>query len=199
MRHEVISNDFPQLETKRLILKEISDRDCNDLLEVFSNNEVMKYYDIEPLRTLEEINNLIQLLCKRFKNKKGIRWGIHLKDTDKLIGTCGIQNLNIESLRTEIGYELSRKFWGQGLMKEALYAIIDYGFNNMSLNRIQALVEPDNKNSINLLHRIGFNDEGILNGYEYYKGEFKDLVILSLLNANYPSVKMKCSNIAEHL
>jgi ribosomal-protein-alanine N-acetyltransferase len=42
---------------------------------------------------------------------KGIRWGIHLKDTDKLIGTCGIQNLNIESLRTEIGYELSRKFW----------------------------------------------------------------------------------------
>lgn len=111
----------------------------------------MKYYDIEPLKTLLETNSLIQLLGRIFKNKKGIRCGIHLKDTDKLIGTCRYQNLEIHSLRTDIGYEMSKDFWGQGLMKEALQATIDFVFTNMSLNRIQALVEPNNKNSIQSL------------------------------------------------
>jgi ribosomal-protein-alanine N-acetyltransferase len=185
MNTDIICDDFPQLETKRLVLREISEIDCNDIFEIFSDEDVLKYYDIEPLKTLEEANNLIQLLDRRFKNKKGIRWGIHLKDTNKLIGTCGYQSLNILSLRAEIGYEMSKNFWGQGLMKEALKAIIDFGFNNMSLNRIQALVEPDNKNSIHLLHRIEFCEEGILREYEYCKGIFKDLTILSLLKSDY--------------
>lgn len=190
MTTEIICNVFPQIETKILILKELSVRDCNDLFEIFSDEEVLKYYDIEPLKTLEEANNLIQLLGRRFKNKKGIRWGIHLKDTGKLIGTCGYQSLNIESLRTDIGYEMSKAFWGQGLMKESLQAIIDFGFNTMSLNRIQALVEPNNKSSINLLNRIGFSEEGILSEYEYYKGKFNDLTMLSLLKSKYALVKL---------
>ncbi|MBU3143993.1 GNAT family N-acetyltransferase [Clostridium sp. CF012] len=189
MPTEIICDDFPQIETKRLILKEISVKDCNYLFEIFSDEEVLKYYDIEPLKTLEEANNLIQLFCRRFKNKKGIRWGIHLKNTDKLIGTCGYQSIDIQSLRTDIGYEMSKEYWGQGLMKEALQAIIGFGFNNMSLNRIQALVEPNNKNSIQLLHRIGFSEEGILSEYEHYKGVFKDLTILSLLKSKYTLAK----------
>jgi ribosomal-protein-alanine N-acetyltransferase len=185
MNADLICDDFPQLETKRLMLKEISEIDCKDIFEIFSDEDVLKYYDIEPLKTFEEANNLIHLLDRRFKNKKGIRWGIHLKDTNKLVGTCGYQSLNIQSLRAEIGYEMSKDFWGQGLMKEALKAIIDFGFNNLSLNRIQALVESDNKNSIHLLHRIEFCEEGILREYECCKGIFKDLTILSLLKSDY--------------
>lgn len=185
MNTEIIGEDFQQLETRRLMLKEITERDCEDVFKIFSDKEVLKYYDIEPLKNLEEANNLIQMLSRRFKNKRGIRWGMYLKDTGRLIGTCGYQGLNMESLRTDIGYEMSKDFWGQGLMQEALQAIIGFGFNIMSLNRIQALVEPNNKNSLNLLHRIGFNEEGTLSEYEYYRSGFKDLIMLSLLKSKY--------------
>lgn len=182
---EVMVEKFPEIETSRLVLKEIIESDDKDIFEIFSDDEVMKYYDIEPLKALEEAKELIQQLDRRIKNKKGIRWGIHLKDNYKLIGTCGYQSLSTQSFRAEIGYELSKEYWGQGLMQEALQSIIDFGINDLSLNRIQALVEPENIKSINLLRKIGFNEEGTLYEYEFYKGKFKDLAMLSLLKVEY--------------
>lgn len=177
----VIEDIFPQLETKRLILKEINEKDSEDIFEIFSSEEVLKYYDIDHLKSLEEATDLIQGLDKRFKNKKGIRWGLYLKDIDKLIGTCGFHSLDKQSLRAEVGYELSKDFWGQGIMKEALEAIINFGFNTMSINRIQALVVAGNNNSLSLLKKIGFVEEGILLKYEYCRGKIEDFAILALL------------------
>ncbi|MCB2291540.1 GNAT family N-acetyltransferase [Clostridium sp. CS001] len=196
MNIEVTVKKFPEIETSRLILKEIIETDDKDIFEIFSDDEAMKYYDIEPLKDLEEAKQLIQQLNRRFKNKKGIRWGIHLKDNYKLIGSCGYHSHNKQSFRAEIGYELSKEYWGQGLMQEALQSIIDFGINNLALNRIQALVEPKNIKSINLLQKIGFNEEGTLYEYEFYKGEFKDLAMLSLLKVDYHKTFKKVCEIS---
>lgn len=184
MSTELINGIFPEIETSRLILKEIVKKNDKEIFDIFSDKEVMKYYDIEPLDTIEAARKLIQMFDRRFMNKKGIRWGIFLKSNNQLIGTCGYQSVNKQSLRAEIGYELLKKYWKKGLMKEALQAIIEFGFNEMSFNRIQALVEPENRNSIYLLHRIGFKEEGVLKEYEFYKEKYVDLTMLSLLKIN---------------
>lgn len=181
----MIPNVFPQIETERLILKEVSLANSMDMFEIFSDEETLKYYDVEPVHKVAEVNKLIEVLQNRFKNKRGIRWGLYLKDSGKLIGTCGYHDVNGEALRAEIGYELSRDFWRKGYMKEALEAILDYGFNNMGLNRIQALVVPENEKSIGILKRVGFTKEGVLRDYEYFRRSFKHCTMLSILKREY--------------
>ncbi len=181
----MIPDVFPQIETERLILKEVSLANSMDMFEIFSDEETLKYYDVEPVHKVAEVNKLIEVLQNRFKNKRGIRWGLYLKDSGKLIGTCGYHDVNGEALRAEIGYELSRDFWRKGYMKEALEAILDYGFNNMGLNRIQALVVPENEKSIGILKRFGFTKEGVLRDYEYFRRGFKHCTMLSILKREY--------------
>lgn len=181
----MIPNVFPQIETERLILKEVSLANSMDMFQIFSDEETLKYYDVEPVHKVAEVNKLIEVLQNRFKNKRGIRWGLYLKDSGKLIGTCGYHDVNGEALRAEIGYELSRDFWRKGYMKEALEAILDYGFNNMGLNRIQALVVPENEKSIGILKRVGFTKEGVLRDYEYFRRSFKHCTMLSILKREY--------------
>jgi ribosomal-protein-alanine N-acetyltransferase len=89
-------------------------------------------------------------------------------------------------LRGSIGYELARPFWRQGIMSEALTAILALGFGEMGLNRIDAVVLPDNLASIRLLEKLGFCNEGLLREYENWGNKgFVDLCMLSLLKKTW--------------
>jgi len=182
---EKIFIEFPVIETERLILKELKDNHALDIFEYFSDEEVLEYYDIYPLTEIEEAEKLISVLENRFKKQKGIRWGISLKSSGKIIGTCGYHNLDKESFKAEIGYELSREYWRQGIMKEALGAIISFGFKEMELNRIEALVELENSSSIKLLEKLRFREEGLLREFAFYKEKFNDLIMFSILKRGF--------------
>ncbi len=176
---------FPELETKNLLLKEITQNNEVEIFNIFSDTDVMKYYDINPLEKASEASNLIIFLSKRYENKNGIRWGIYTKRENRLIGTCGFHNISKQASRVELGYELCKEYWNQGIMKEALDAIVLYGFRDMKFNRIQALVEPENKASIKLLLKLKFSEEGTMKEYEFYKGKYVDLSMFSLLRKDY--------------
>ena len=83
--------------------------------------------------------------------------------------------------KAEIGDDLGRDYWHQGYMSEALRAMLAYGFETLKLNRIEALVMPENEASATLLRRLGFSEEGVLREYAYFKGEYHDLRFFSLL------------------
>ncbi|WP_342416052.1 GNAT family protein [Paenibacillus sp. FSL R10-2782] len=85
----------------------------------------------------------------------------------------------------EMGYEMSRAYWGQGLMSGVLATVIHYGFNTLSLNRIQALVEPENAQSLRLLEKAGFRQEGLLSQYEFTSGKYDDLYMCALVKSEY--------------
>ncbi|SEK25191.1 GNAT family N-acetyltransferase [Paenibacillus sp. OK003] len=68
-----------------------------------------------------------------------------------------------------IGYKLTPEYWHQGIMTEVVEKVIEYGFNNLGLNRIEAFVEPENVGSRKVLEKIGFREEGILKGNYYWK------------------------------
>jgi ribosomal-protein-alanine N-acetyltransferase len=182
MSIDSVFQSMPRLDTKRLILRRLQETDSQALFRILANNEVTRYYDDSAFTHVSQASDQIKSWENGFIYKRCIRWGIVHKADGVLIGTCGYYAIHPWHMRASIGYELDHQFWHQGLMTEALNAIIDLGFQEMNLNRIDALVMPDNISSLRLLEKIGFKNEGLLREYENWgdKG-FTDLYIFSLL------------------
>jgi ribosomal-protein-alanine N-acetyltransferase len=147
-----------------------------------ADDEVTRYYDDETFTEVSQAANQIKTWENGFVNKRCIRWGIARKDERDIIGSCGYYGFHTWHMRASIGYELARSFWRQGIMTEALEAIINLGFREMGLNRIEAVVMPENGSSIKLLEKLGFRNEGLLKEYENWGSKgYADLCMLSLL------------------
>ena len=172
---------FPVLETQRLILRKITNDDASNILTYLSDEEVMQYYGLAPFSSIEDALDEISWYHSIEENKTGIRWGITLKESGVIIGSCGFHNTAVQHYRSEIGFELSRDYWKKGIATEAVGAIIDYAFGQMNFQRIEALIEPPNLSSQKVVEKLGFIREGLLRNYEFTNGKFDDLYMYSLL------------------
>ena len=185
MSIKAVFRQFPQLESKNLILRNISSSDITDIYAIYSNPEVTKYYNIDTFTTMNDAYNLIKNFIARFKYKRGIRWGIVKRGSNHVIGTCGYNSWTNHSYRGEIGYDLAQEYWGQNIMTEALGIILEYGFYKLELNRTEALVIPENIASISVLKKLGFQEEGVLREWGYWKNSFHTVKMFSLLRKEY--------------
>lgn len=178
---------FPELSTERLFLREINLNDAKTLFQYWSDDEVTKYLNIDSFINIGQAVNMIRLLKSLFHRKEGIRWAIVRKKDNTVIGTCGFNSWVKKSSRGEIGYELGSKYWGNGYTTEALKEIIEYGFNVMKLNRIEAFTVPEAIISINVLKKFDFKKEGTLKEYGYWNNQYWDENIYSLLKRDFQS------------
>ncbi len=174
---------FPTLTTDRLVLREISLDDAEFWLRNFSDPEVVEITAYEAPRDLEGAKaEILQFAIQPFQERTGIRWGIALRGQTELIGTLGYHQWVRETAnRARIGYDLLREHRRRGIMTEAMRAILVYGFDRMSLNRVEVLTDPRNVPSIRLLERLGFYREGTLRENTYFRGHFVDDALFSLL------------------
>jgi len=180
---------FPVLETERLVLREFRDADARAVLEIYRQPLVTRYHTIETMHTLEPARKLIRTRQRLFAREEGIRWAIALrKRAGVVIGSCGCYNLHKPLRSMEIGYELHPDHWRQGIMSEALAAMLDFCYSAgffYPLNRTQALTNLGNEASQGLLEKLGFREEGILRAYGYWKGQFHDVRSFSLLRVDW--------------
>lgn len=180
-----MSNDgnylyFPSLETDRLRLRPLAPDDTDFMFRLLTDPRVTQYTMDVPPATREQARDLIDYYLGP-QGETENRWGIWHKADSRLIGTCGFHKWNEQHKRAEIGCDLSPDYWGQGYMAEALQEAIRNGFEQMELNRIEAIVYVKNGPCIRLLERIGFQREGILREYYFLKGGFHDQFLFSLL------------------
>ena len=120
---------FPTLETERLILRQMTDQDASDLFAYYSNRDVSKYLDWFGPESEEHAKKLIAYWCEQYQEDTFMRFGIALKDDNKIIGTIPINPVRGPfrwMLPIVLGYDLSRDYWNQGIMTEALEAVIGY-------------------------------------------------------------------------
>ena len=151
----VFPKEFPTLETERLILKEISMNDIDFLFEIRNNDANNKFIGRKK-SSLEEVKQFVNDRISDFKEKKGIFWIIYDKETKQDVGSICYWNFNFENNSVEMGYELAPEFQGKGFMQEALSKIIDFGFNELNLQTIEAFTDENNKPSINALLKFNF-------------------------------------------
>ena len=177
--------DFPSIETERLLLQSVTTEHTDFIFRHFSNPAVIQYLlDEPPVNDYAQAKEIVQFYLEP-AGKTYNRWILVHKSRHQPIGTCGYHKWDKRYFRAEVGYDLDPNFWGQGYMTEALNAVISNGFEQMRLNRVDALVYVENKPSILLLQRLGFTQEGLLRDYFYLDNNFYDHYIFSLLKKEW--------------
>lgn len=179
--------DFPILETERLKLRQIRSEEAEDVFRMRTDSKAVEYLDIPAPRTVRDAYDLINKVARNFMEQKFPNWAITLKEDkdDKMIGYGGYVSRQKENARAELGYLLAPEYWGKGYMSEAMDAILRYGFEQMELHSIEAVVHPGNRASIKLLERFNFAREAYFNENHFHEGQYNDTAIYSLLKRDF--------------
>jgi ribosomal-protein-alanine N-acetyltransferase len=174
---------FPTLETERLILRQLEASDAQDAFLFMSDEENTRYYDPAPMTQLEQAEKSIERHRRRFAQREALRWGITLKGENRVIGNGGYA-WDADNQLAVLSYILAKRYWNQGIMTEALTAMIQFGFEHIHLHRIEAQVAYPNLASARLLEKLGFQEEGRLRDRQYVDNQFVDERIFALINTN---------------
>lgn len=174
-------NPFPVIETERLLLRRVTNDDANAVFEIRSNPETMKFIPRPLLKNTDEALELIAEIDSKITTNTGINWAITLKDNPKLLGIIGYYRTQPENYRSEIGYILLPEFHGKGIVSEAVNRLIKFGFEDLKLHSIEAVIDPDNVASEKVLQKCGFVKEAHFKESDFYEGRFLDKVIYSIL------------------
>ena len=172
---------FKNLESDRLVLRQIIPDDVKEIFALRSNAEVMKYVPRPLCTTVNEAMDLVNIMQQRLETNEGINWAITLKGNNKLIGYIGHYRIQWEHFRSEIGYMLSPEQQGKGIVSEAIQLIIEYGFSVMNMHSLEAVIDPDNAASARVLEKNNFIKEAHFKENEFFDGKFIDAVVYSLL------------------
>jgi ribosomal-protein-alanine N-acetyltransferase len=188
---------FPELETDRLILREIHPGDAGDLYRIFSDADTMEFWSCRPYSSLQQAIGLIERMAEARRTGSALHWGISLKGDPRLIGKCGFNEWRTVHRRGDVSYILSRDFWGKGIVTEALSRILDFGFDQMNLHSIEAGVTPGNVASTKMLEKLGFRLEGHLHESFWAEDRFVDSLIFSLLAKEWKQRRIPRRGAAE--
>ena len=151
---------FPEINTERLILRKIEESDSEVILFLRSDKTINKFIDRPENRKTKNISDAINHIKKlniETENNKSFSWGITLKNNPKIIGTICLWNFSENNKIAEVGYDLNPIFQRKGIMSEALNKVINFGFNELGLDNIEAYTHIQNENSKKLLEKNGFN------------------------------------------
>jgi len=182
--HKVFKT-FPVLETERLFLREFNMDDVPDYFSIRSNPIVMQYMDSFPHQNYRDSEVMIIQMQDSFREKTGINWAIELLGSRKLIGYIGLWRLDYGNVRAELGYSLHPDFWRKGYMKESIREVIRFGFEELHVHSIEASVNPNNKESIGLLKKLGFTKEAHFRENYYFDGRFVDSYIYCMIESDF--------------
>jgi ribosomal-protein-alanine N-acetyltransferase len=167
------------------VLRKILPSDYKDMYEYSSLDEVTKYLLWSSHPSEEYTRQYIEYLQQRYKIGDFYDWAISLKDSGKMIGTCGFTRFDFANNCAEIGYVLNPKYWGQGYCTEAVSKIIEFGFNNLHLNRIEARYMKDNVGSRRVMEKCKMTFEGTMKSAVYAKNKYWDIGVCAILKDRY--------------
>ncbi|PMV19109.1 MULTISPECIES: GNAT family N-acetyltransferase [unclassified Pseudomonas] len=176
---------FPTLHTQRLQLRELVPQDAPALFAIYRDTDSMRWFGADPMANIAQAKRLVETFAQwRTQPNPGTRWGLEFEG--RLIGSCGLFKWNQGWNSCSLACELAPQFRGQGLMSEALRTALEWGFRQMYLQRVEALVHPHNHASRALLERLGFKAEGKMREAGFWNGQRHDLEVLGLLAREWP-------------
>ena len=174
-----------RLETNRLLLRKLIESDVSDMYEYTSNPQVSRYLSWNPHTDIKQTENYIKSVISEYDFANSYVWALDLKEVHKLIGVVRIFDVCYSNKRGEISYIMNPKFQGKGLMIEAIVTVVDFCFNKLKFNRIQARCTTDNLSSEHVMQKIGMKYEGTLKDYWINKGSPADAKFYALTAKNY--------------
>lgn len=177
--------NFPTIETNRFYLRIIDPKYAEDIFEYAQDPEVSKCLTWTPHKNIEDTKKFIEAAIDAYINRIMVVWVIEQKETQKAIGTISLMNFFPQHASCEVGYALSRKYWGNGITTEVLRAVVKFCFEEILINRIEAHSFPRNIASQQVLKKCGFKYEGTLREKMIIKEKFVDLKVFSHLRNEF--------------
>ena len=179
--HENPFSSMPNLRTERLLLRKLNMHDAQDVYDYSSDPLVAKHVLWDAHRNVAESKSYIRYMMRKYRLGEPSSWGMEYLEENRIIGTIGFMWIQEENASAEVGYSLGRAYWNQGLMTEALRAVIKFGFEEMNLNRIEAQHETTNPASGRVMRKVGMRHEGTLRSRLYNKGRYVDVELYAIL------------------
>ena len=176
---------LPVLETPRLTLRPLRMSDAQDIFAYSRDPEVARHVLWEAYRSLSDARVYLRFMLRQYRNGAPSSYGIVLKATGRVVGTIGFMWYSEENRSAEVGYSLARWLWNQGLMTEALRAVLDMGFRTLRLHRIEAQHETSNPASGRVMLKCGMRREGTLRERVLNKGRFVDVELCAILQKEW--------------
>ena len=157
--HIMAKIEVETIETERLLLRRKIEEDIPYMLKMFNNENVRRHLGGNPPRDEHS-------MLKMIRSRGQTNWHIALKETNRFIGECDFNKIT-DSILGEIGYILDEEFWDKGYAFEAINAIIEYGYINLNLKRIFAIIEVGNTSSLKLINKLGFTLDAQIDDYDF--------------------------------
>lgn len=175
----------PTLHTARLRLRPFTEADTDALFALHSNARVLRYWDAPPWTTRAQAEQFIAK-CKQFEHEgTGARVAIELTADGAFLGWCALANWNPSYRSARLGYCFDESAWGQGFATEAARALLQWAFDTLDLNRVQAEADTRNIASGRVLEKLGFIHEGTLREDCVVNGEVSDSCVYGLIKRDF--------------
>ncbi len=186
---------LPLLKTPRLLLRELRKEDDRDYFAFASDPQVTRYLRWGPHASLDETQAYMDSVLAGYRSGTDGPWGIELAQEHRLIGAIHLMEIDTHHLKSDIGVVLHPQYWGQGLGREALQAVLALCFTDLGLQRIQGLAITGNASACRMLVKCGMKHEGVLRHYALQKGQWCDFESYSILRSEFrpihPSVTIE--------
>ena len=176
---------MPELRTPRLRLRKLTMRDAQDIYRYSRDPEVARHVLWDAHRSIGDSRAYLRFMLRRYRGHEPASWGIEYLENGRIIGTIGFMWVQEDNAAAEVGYSLAREYWGRGIMTEALGAVLEYGFDHMNLNRIEAQHETTNPASGAVMRKCRMQHEGTLRSRLFNKGRYVDVELYAILKRDF--------------
>ncbi len=176
---------IPPIETDRLTLRAMRVSDAPDMFAYACNPAVTRYLTWEPHLDLEQTREYLTYIGQRYRTGDFYDWALVSRADGHMLGTCGFTSFNCPADSGEIGYVLNPAYHGQGLATEAVRAVMRFGFETLSLHRIEAHFIEGNESSRRLMERVGMTFEGYARESMKIKGHYRTIGTCAILRDEF--------------
>jgi len=166
---DAMNLNLPVLKTNRLLLRRLNESDALQLFQIRGNEFLNRHIDVQIEKTVEQTVKYIEKINTGISDSKWLLWGVEEMKTHQLIGTVSLWQFEDNFTVCELGYVTHPDFQGLGYTKEALQAVLTYGFNQMKLLQVSAYTEKGNSESNFLLLSLGFEYVKTMEEEGFYK------------------------------
>jgi ribosomal-protein-alanine N-acetyltransferase len=185
MNNKIPISKIPVIETERLILRELSLDDVDDIFGYASIPEVSTFLLWYPHKSKQDSIDFINFAKDMFAKDISIIWGIELKEEKKLIGIFDLRTMQLINDCAEIGYVISNIYWNRGFISESIQEVIKFCFNELKLNRVEAHCDEENIGSARVMEKAGMKYEGTMREKLYVKDKYRSMKLYSILKSEF--------------
>ena len=175
-----------KIDTERCVLRRIVPDDYQMMYENWAKYEdVCRYFPFNPIEDIDIYKEKVHRWVSNYESDTYFHWVIEWKENNELIGTINLGSVEESCLMADTSYMLSPKYWGQGIMTEVLQVVLNYAFNEIELNRVQADVFDGNIASERVLIKSGMQFEGTARQKYYKNGKFIDTAQYAIIRSDF--------------